>query len=105
MKISTSIDFADDKITVTTRMKILFVAKPHSSVIPFLLNGRMTPEKGFMVFYSAVDDDVLQALHNALCYEVECGNYRAMREFVMRGQSPLVDEGMQLSQYILGFKL
>lgn len=104
MNVSQTETFLDDKITVTTKTKVLFMTKPQSGVIPFLLNGRMTAERGFLVFYSITDEEILQELHEALCSQVRYGSYEAMKERVMRHQSPFLDEFEHLTQYVTGFK-
>ena len=102
MNATSSVDSLGDRFTVTTKTKLFFFTKPHTSVIPFLINGRMTPERGFQVYYSTTDDDILQEWHDRLCQEVEFGGYRNMAELVRVNQPPIAD--MRLVQYITGFK-
>ena len=102
MNATSSVDSLGDRFTVMTRSKLFLFTKPNTSVIPFLINGRMTPERGFQVYYSTTDETILQEWHDRLCQEVRWGNYRGMAELVRANQSPITD--MRLAQYVTGFK-
>jgi len=102
MNASSSIESLGDSFTVATKTKLLFFTKPHSSVIPFLIEGRMTLERGFQIYYSTTDETVLQELHDQLCQEVQLGGYNTMLQLIKANQPPLAD--IHLTQYITGFK-
>lgn len=102
MKLKTDITIARDSFSIITQTTVFFVTKPHTSVVPFLFNGRMTPERGFQVYFSTADEGVLQMWHERLCDEVRCGNYRVMMQLAREGQSPVTVP--ELAQFVIGFK-
>ena len=102
MNIEASINHYSDRFTVWTKTKLFLFNKPHTSVMPFLINGKWTPERGFQVHYSTSDEAVLQRLHDQFCLNLSVGEYSAMRELIRANQSTLKD--LSLAQFITGFK-
>ena len=102
MKISEDIQVDNDQFNVSTMTKSFFATNPRSSVIPALLNGSMTAQRGFQIHYSTSDEAMLRAFHEALCVAVKSGNYAAMLASVRSNQVP--SDISQLAEFVTGFK-
>ena len=59
-KLSDTIQVSNDVFSVATTTRFMLYSKPHSVVIPFRLNGKLTLERGFLVEYTTDDADVLK---------------------------------------------
>jgi len=102
VNVTTSVDCFNDQFTVMTKTKIFLITKPHTSVIPFLRDGRVTMDKGFQVYYSTTDDEILKIFHETICTAVQGGCYPIMLENIKRNQPPIPSPEMM--QHITGFK-
>jgi hypothetical protein len=90
-------------VTTTTRFMLIY-RKPHSVVIPHMLGGRRTLERGFMVEYTTKDDYVLSLWHELLCKKLRDGMYEVMREQAREGLFPLEESEQYLASYVRGFR-
>ena len=102
MNETTTIDLGSDRFTVMTKSKVFFMSNPQTAVIPVLLNGQRTSDKGFLVCYSTTDEEILKTLHEAICKNFKCRPYAAML-YSMRNSASIFSCS-ELDQYITGYK-
>ena len=105
VKLSETITVSDNLFMVETTTRFLLIwTKPHSVVIPHILNGKPTMARGFLVEYTTSDPEVLEEWHKLLCYKVQRGLFELMLEHAHTGTLSLEEDEMHLAPYVKGFR-
>jgi hypothetical protein len=104
VKLSEDIQVDDNLFMVSTVTKWFFISKPHSVVIPHILNGKHTASRGFLVEYATSDPEILQDWHQLLCQKVREGLFDLMLQQAHEGLFPFVEEEMHLAAFVKGFR-
>jgi len=93
-----------DVFTVGVQTHFFLFKKPHAVVIPKLLAGRFTAERGFMIEFTTDDPEILMQWHQELCEEVASGNYGEMVGRARMGLFPIDDDDPEMIAMIKGFR-
>jgi hypothetical protein len=104
MKESENIHVDNNLFMVSTMTKWLFISKPHSVVIPHILNGRPTASRGFLVEYATSDPSILHRWQEMLCQKVREGLFDLMLEQAHQGLFPFAEEESDLMLHVKGFR-
>jgi hypothetical protein len=104
VRLSTDVRTGDSLFKVKTVTRFLFISKPHSVVIPQILNNKVTLDRGFLIEYATHDPEVLGQWHTLLCRKVQAGLFGLMLEQAHQGVFPLEQGEMPLAVYVKGFR-